>query len=361
MRFDSSPFADMRMRWLAFAIAPLALFSQRAHAQSVVTVFGVVDLNVRHVKNGDSTLNALSPNGIAPSRWGFKGVEDLGDGDTAGFWLEGAILPDTGSQGDPARTWNRRATVSLASPRWGEVRLGRDFTPTYVGYALYDVFGAIGVASVDKFVTTFGVTIDTLNRADNQASYLTPNNLHGVYARMSVAPGEGLPGKRYIGARLGYANETYDISLAASETQVNTSAAGRDQYRMFDVASWYDMGAAKFIGHVTQNKLGHGRLTVTNFGMSIPIGRHTIRASYVRADASGSDSAGVNIDRNDAVQLAVGCIYELSKRTSLYSTVAHIDNKGAASFVVGPPALLPGARGSGRSSIGFESGIRHVF
>lgn len=122
-----------------------------------------------------------------------------------------------------------------------------------------------------------------------------------------------------------------------------------------------DMGVAKFIGHVTQNKLGRGRLTVTNLGLSIPLGRHTIRASYVRADASGSDVAGVNIGQNDAVQLAVGYIYEMSKRTLLYSTVAHIDNKGAASFVVGPPALLPSASGSGRKSVGFVSGIRHVF
>ena len=66
---------------------------------------------------------------MLPSRWGIRGTEDLGGGLYAGFWLESAVLPDTGAA--QAAFWGRRSTVSLGSKDYGELRLGRDYTPTF--------------------------------------------------------------------------------------------------------------------------------------------------------------------------------------------------------------------------------------
>src|SRR5262245_26651230 len=84
-------------------IALLSALSAAAHAQSSVTVFGVVDVGVRHVKNGDQSVNSVSTGGVNTSRIGFRGVEDLGDGLGAGFWLESGFRPDTGSNVDNTR------------------------------------------------------------------------------------------------------------------------------------------------------------------------------------------------------------------------------------------------------------------
>ena len=81
----------------ATTFALLAVASAAASAQSSVTLFGVLDLNARYVKNGDVSLKSLSSGGINTSRLGFRGIEDLGGGLSAGFWLETGINPDTGT------------------------------------------------------------------------------------------------------------------------------------------------------------------------------------------------------------------------------------------------------------------------
>lgn len=77
-----------------------------------------------------------------------------------------------------------------------------------------------------------------------------------------------------------------------------------------------------------------------------------VKASYQRAGASGAGT-----DANDARQVAVGYVHNLSRRTALYGTYAAIDNDGAAAFVVGTPP----AAAAGRASKGFEFGLRHAF
>jgi len=125
------------------ALAVLAAASAGAYAQSSVTLFGIIDEAGRYVKNGDLKIKSLASGGINTSRLGVRGTEDLGGGLKAGFWLETGLNADSGTQSDSTRFWNRRTTVSLLG-NFGEVRLGRDFTPTYTGYSDYDVFGDNG-------------------------------------------------------------------------------------------------------------------------------------------------------------------------------------------------------------------------
>ena len=59
----------------------------------------------------------------------------------------------------------------------------------------------------------------------------------------------------------------------------------------------------------------------------------------------------------DADQIAAGYIYNLSKRTAVYGTVAYVKNKGAATFAVASaPTLVAGGK-----STGAEVGLRHSF
>jgi predicted porin len=336
-------------------LAVLAAASAGAYAQSNVTLFGVIDEAARYVKNGDLKIKSLASGGINTSRLGVRGTEDLGDGLKAGFWLETGLNPDSGTQSDATRFWNRRATVSL-SGNFGEVRLGRDFTPTYLGYSDYDPFGDNGVGASGKFDSSLGTVRDTGTRADNQIMYLTPANLGGFYGRAAVAAGEGTAGKKYYGGRAGYAAGPLDVSAAYGQTTV-APLAGEDKFKTFDFGASYDFGVVKATGYFTQSKFASQKLQVYSLGAIVPVGVGQIKAAYTHANASGTNATGVNVDANDADQVAVGYIYNLSKRTAVYTTAAYVKNKGNATFAVASaPAIA-----AGQKSTGVEAGIRHAF
>jgi len=337
------------------ALAAAAAVSAHAQSTSAVTLFGIVDANVRQVKNGDNSVKSLSNNGLNSSRLGVRGTEDLGGGLRAGFWLEHGFTVDTGTQSDTTRFWNRRATVSLMGG-FGELRLGRDYTPSYSGYSDFDVFGDNGVAAAGKFAEKLGSNADTLTRADNMVSYFAPSLLGGFYGQASVAAGEGTAGKKYVGGRVGYAAGPLNVSVAAGRTDV-TPVAGDDQHDVIDAGASYDFGFVKLSGYYSEDKLASMKLATYNLGVSVPLGAGVLRGSYINANASGTNATGASIAANDASQFALGYIYNLSKRTALYTTVARVTNKGAAAYTVAtPPAAV-----AGQDSTGYELGIRHAF
>jgi len=336
------------------ALALLGALGVAAHAQSTATLFGIVDVGVRSVKNGGNTVRSLSSNGLNTSRLGVRGVEDLGDGLTASFWLETGLNPDTGTTSDSTRFWNRRSTVSLKGG-FGELRLGRDFTPTYTGFSDFDAFGSNGVASTDKFTSRLGTTADTITRADNEATYFLPENLGGFYGRVSAAAGEGTSGKKYAGGRVGYAAGPVNVSLSYGQTTVTPNAAGEDKFKFGSLGAAYDFRIVKLTGFVSEMKYGNQKLDVGNIGVLVPLGQGTVRVSYIKAD-----SKGPGIDGNDANQIALGYVYDLSKRTALYATAARVNNKGNASFVVDANPALPSPNPA-RDSTGYEVGLRHSF
>src|SRR5438105_13924062 len=150
------------MKKSLLALAVLGAFAGAASAQSSVTLFGVVDVNVKSVKNADTTTRQVGTDGLASSRLGFRGIEDLGGGLQAGFWIEGAMTPDDGTAG--GQQWRRRSTVSLLGG-FGEVRLGRDYTPTFWNLTIFDPFGTNGVGSYLNLFASGGVGTPVLSGA----------------------------------------------------------------------------------------------------------------------------------------------------------------------------------------------------
>ena len=85
------------MKKSLLALAVLTAITGAAHAQSSVTLYGKVDVGM--TLDSGSVLGKdvrLSSGVTGGSRLGFKGIEDLGGGMTAGFWLEGELAPDVG-------------------------------------------------------------------------------------------------------------------------------------------------------------------------------------------------------------------------------------------------------------------------
>ncbi|MGQ3051560.1 MAG: porin [Roseateles sp.] len=337
-----------------FTVKPLAAValagaSALAAAQtSGVTLFGVLDVGVQRLKNGSKTLNLESIDGMQTSRIGFRGREDLGNGLSASFHLEGAIGPDVGAGGD----WRRRATVSLASKAAGELRLGRDYTPTFWSISRFNAFGTNGVGAASNLVYGFdGVsgTSKTVIRSDNSVGYFLPDGLGGVYGQAMVAAGEGTTG-RYVGGRIGYAGSGVDVALAVSET-VNTNAG--DKFKVTNLGGSYTLGALKLLGLVHISKLTTREQKNYVVGAHYAVGAGLIRASFVNAQSTNS----ANGENYTGKLLAIGYVHNLSKRTSLYTTLSQVNNSRTGRF------LIPGgsAIARGEDSSGVEAGIYHSF
>ena len=379
------------------ALAVLAA-AGAASAQSSVTLFGVVDAGVSYysVKSAFYTNTlfavppltvpggvkrsqfALSNGGNASSRLGFRGTEDLGGGLAASFWLEAGINNDDGSKG--INNFNRRSTVSL-SGGFGEVRLGRDYVPSFWNDTVFDPFGTVGVGQnligqVSSNLATVrgpGSAVsasDNYVRSGNSIGYFLPPNLGGFYGQVMYALHEnvkssdtaGSPSKRgrYVGGRFGYANGPLDIAAAYGESTAvdatGVTAAGlptginsRNKLRTANLGASYDFGVVKLFGELSRVEdradftspiLGLGGLTFKDndkyngglIGVTVPVGAGLIRASAARVKFKNDLGSFVtpptlfgttNLDAS-ANKFAIGYVHNLSKRTALYATAARI-------------------------------------
>ena len=86
------------MRIKVIALASLACIVTSAHAQSSVTLFGVLDEGFDYTSNvGGNRVYELTSGYASGSRWGLRGVEDLGGGTKAVFQLESGINLSNGA------------------------------------------------------------------------------------------------------------------------------------------------------------------------------------------------------------------------------------------------------------------------
>ncbi len=349
------------------ALAVLSGVAGTAAAQSSVTVFGVLDVNVRYNKAGGQTLWSEATDGNASSRLGFRGVEDLGGGMKASFWLEAALSPDGGIAGNttasPLKTFDRRATVSLSGD-FGEIRLGRSKTGERTILDDFDPFGTIGVGNVINVYsptavggasTTLGSGMNpntTWNRSDNQVAYILPGNLGGFYGQIDVAPSEGYAttNNKYYGGRFGYKQGALHVTAGLSS---NYGLLGK--YKMGTIAGSYDFGVVNAEAFWTQTSYLGRKQSIITLAALVPVGQGQFKVAYTMSNANNTAEAAKIV--YDANLLAAGYVYNLSKRSALYGTVARIENKGAGKFGVnGSPAVTAGG-----DSTGFEVGVRHSF
>jgi predicted porin len=341
----------------------LGMASLSALAQSNVTVFGVMDVGIGQIKNKDRLGNSVSitqerSDGISSSRLGFRGVEDLGGGLNASFWLEAPIIPDTGSA-NATKFWNRRSTVSLSSTAAGELRLGRDYAPAFQNLANYDTFGTNGVGSGFNLVSVLGSGATTAVRVDNTLGYWLPAGLGGVYGQVMLAAGENATSgtqanNKLAGFRVGYSGFGVDAGAAYNEA---TIVATDSKFKTTSLGGSYAFAeGAKLQATWQRNAYQSLRQDLWLIGGAVNFGQATIRASVGRSTQSGRTAAGVSTDDDKATLVAAGGIYALSKRTAVYGTLARIKNDGNAAFTIGGSGSTAGG-----SSTAIEMGLRHAF
>lgn len=392
------------MKKSLIALAALAA-SGAVFAQSSVTLFGVVDLAYQRVKTNAGTLSGITPSSNSSSRIGFRGVEDLGGGMSASFWLEGALAPMNGSSSSGTTTnnqttdiaaggltFNRRSTVSL-SGGFGELRVGRDYVPTFWNYTIFDPFGTNSVGATVGGYTGVGFA-GTFVRASNSLGYFLPANLGGFYGQAMYAFGNRPSNQtatgyavvrdtqdngRYIGLRVGYAQGPINTAIAYGRTNY---ASGTNTASLLGMAAvpegtftdlnWggsYTFGSIKAMAQIFRQKaddavaLGNTvKAQGWGLGADWGVGAGDVLLSYSRVKVSG-DAAAPDAR---ATKWALGYVHNLSKRTAVYAYYAHVGNSGGAaltagSFSSGGLGGVAGPENVNGGSSGIDIGLRHAF
>ncbi len=347
----------------------LALFASTgaALAQSSVALYGIMDSMYSSGSGSTSNKSALGSGGNMTSRFGFRGLEDLGGGLRAGFVLESQVFVDSGN-GQPTNTGNqvagvttgsgatfaRRSTVSLMGG-WGEVRLGRDFTSHYRNRVEVDPFGNAGVGASQAFAGSIGGVVST--RASNIIGYHLPSQSQGIYGQAQYYMGENASNTSQskdgngLSGRLGYVLGTLNLSLATAKTSYATTATAGD-ITATNLGVQYGLGDFKLMTGLYRDRVNSTKPLIAK-GWSLGgaytqgAGEYKIALSKYGTDATGSPSTD---------KISLGYVHKLSNRTVLYGTWAKVNNKGGAT------TSLNGATTSANGgSSGLDLGIRHMF
>lgn len=171
------------MKKTLLTAALVAGFASVAHAESSVTLYGLVDGGIGYTNQ--KTEWDFGPNsgqfkdrgfgfksGVKNgNRWGLKGTEDLGNGTSAIFQLESGFDLGDGNSAQGGRLFGRKAVVGLTGESWGTLTLGRQYNAADDFIAPIDPFGTgWGQAQVGS---AFGGSPSA--RFDNVVKYITPN------------------------------------------------------------------------------------------------------------------------------------------------------------------------------------------
>jgi predicted porin len=352
------------MKKSLLALAVLGAYAGVASAQSSVQLFGTLDVGGKYLKNdGRERQLSQSTDGVNSSEIRFQGIEDLGGGLKAGFNLRSGINPDTGTSN--AKFWNRRATVSLYSNA-GELRLGRDYVPTFWTTAIFDAFGYNGLGS------TGNVQRHAQVRQDNSIGYFLPSNLGGFYGQLMMAAGEnGTSGDRngrYLGGQFGFRAGPFDVAAAYAENRLGivplagapalgvAAVPGGETEEKWNVGGSFDFGFMKLMGYYHENRLPTAKEKVASISGIFPFGQSEVRVGYDQSKVDHNTLADSKLDNIKATYQ-----YNLSKRTAMYGTVAFLRNKDNTTVSLPGANVLGGLPNAGGDSKGFELGVRHFF
>lgn len=342
------------MKKSLIALAVLAA-SGAAMAQSSVTLYGVVDTGLTYSKGEESVYGMTHVGGNVNSRLGFRGVEDLGNGLKATFNLESGFSADDGTNymGQDGLAFTRTSTVGLAG-NFGEVRLGRMLTSSYLAVSRYDAFGDTGIgASLAWNIPQTGYA----PRTENAISYTSPNfSGFKIGAEYGFGEKQKARDSRYFGMGATYDNGPLSLGLGYDRLNSNTmdGLLAASDLKTVHLGGAYNFGVAKLLAFYKQSKVSNApKFKTFGLGVSAPVGAAgEVRASY--------NNYKISDDNGKADQLSLGYVHNLSKRTALYGTYAYIKNKDGLAFQLNGAMAGAGLK-DGEKQHGLQLGVRHAF
>jgi len=350
-----------------------ATASGYGHAQTNVQVYARLNVSAERVNtsataDGDRlNLTRISNN---RSVLGFRGSEDLGGGVSAVFQIEGTLSLDTGA-GELAR---RDTRVGLDGG-FGTVFLGHwvtayngatsgldPFYPTTAGYM--SIIGNGAAAAVDNVSNLYSFDrrqANSLHYWSRPYKGLGLRVTHGVAEERPV--GGAKPSLTSVAAI--YDEGPWYATLAYERHHAYQGVGLDDSGAKLAVARRFGATRVALLAERLAYQTAAGDLSRTAFYVSVShqMGPHGVRLGVARAgDGKGASGNRVGFARGGAdtgaTHVTLGYDYALSKRTSVYAYVTHLDNEANAAydFAINSLDAAPGA-----TLRGAALGLRHAF
>ena len=308
---------------------------------------------------------------------GVKGEEDLGNGLSAIFKLEGNIGVDVGS----ANLFNRETTVGLKGA-FGEVKVGR--AKSQVELTMGGLTGVHGVTDVDLYAVsnarhsnglfyeyknsgfTFGADVTTKGGALGDTSEGTDGSKVGYGARLGYY-GHGLL------ARVAYQNDgpvTYDSSVPGTAL-----ALGKKQHEWSGVVAYNFYEGQKIplaigVSYAQGKGMAKGFFSATGLSTADTVyaKKATTIGAIVRTWFTPNDTAYVLFQKrkstaesgallNNAWALGLGYEHKLSKRTAVSIDTVYLKAKNVG---VASPYGFVGFPVNAKA-YGYSVGLSHSF
>ncbi|MGH8780347.1 porin [Paraburkholderia sp.] len=350
---------------LTGAALVLATVPAVSHAQSSVTLYGILDAGITYVNNTGGAHVVKFDDGVSyGNRWGLKGNEDLGGGLSAVFVLESGFHLGNGQLGFGGSEFGRQAYVGLKNS-WGTLSLGNQLDMTEEMVYLYNISAwgsgyAIHQGDFDRF---------NGDRLPNSVKFLSNEfggfMFGGMYSFGNVAGNFHQNSAYSLGAH--YANGSFTIGAAYTQLNNPSGIYAFDPYAMIGTSTFlgrptisvnattgaitdlyssssfqvdkqgtFGVGSSYAIGNVTLN----GNFTYTTikaFGQS----------SHMKVLEGGADwqvtpafsAIGgyqyTNFEGHHWNQVSAGLHYLLSKRTDVYISGDYLKASQGVDAVIG--------------------------
>jgi predicted porin len=197
---------------------------------------------------------------------------------------------------------------------FGEVALGRDFTPAFYVALAGDPFGYDTVAQAGATHNQVGLSPV---RWSNQVRYTSPS-MGGFQLRAAWAPKEstGANDKDVMGVNAVYSAGPLYVGLGYDENGVQNNVTGANRANYWVLTAAYDFGMIRpgisYASGEAKNAGGTKLADLTNWTLfaSMPLGSGSLRGLYAKRD---NDIANTSVKK-----FGVGYHYDLSKRTKWY-------------------------------------------
>lgn len=342
-------------------LATLAvLTASAAQAQSNYTLYGLVDTTVRVTTNESATgsrKTQMTEGLLTGSRWGLRGVEDLGSGLKAKFTLESGFSPDTGTSLQGGALFGRQAFVGLEGDM-GDLRLGRQYTVAHEIISSYESMALANLSIVGYQGSQYtGLRFtDTVRYSKKFGSV----SLIGGYTFGEVAGNS----RSKSAVALGGVFEEGPLRVAGVYQTKRDIAAyfgttiANSEQTTWSLGGTYDLKPVKLYLGYTDNKLDVARLRnkafYTGFNYAVSsnaniIGTATFDKLETATTHGNRMSAGLMYD------------YLLSKRTDVYVEVDHTRMKDAWMTVATTSGFSTPFFPGRDTRTGLMVGLRHRF
>lgn len=365
------------------AVAVLGAFAGSALAADV-TLYGKVDLGLQYVNSDVDQITdagtlatesvksdkmAVKSGSNSGSRWGIKGTEQISEGLTVGFQLEGGFDADTGKSAQDGRLFGRESRLYVTTD-FGEIAFGR-MGGLDSGSGSYDIVSkgyAMSTGWGDTIGKTSKIFLGQSDRFDNMITYKSPTFAGvTVYAQASLqktastteVEGSSDTDRYYalgatgnwgaLSSALVFSTTDYSRTWVNEKDKTSHERLDKEQgredmskvvtgYVAYDFGMVKPMLSAQYFDDVKgvdaweaaegvtvkpawadYSKKGYGVM----LGATAPVGAGTLFAMVGYSDYETTEAVDEKKVEFDAMNFGLGYQYPLSKRTYVYTAAGY--------------------------------------